>query len=641
MTQPLTLIEQGVSVIRDTLKTLSHIPGVYRMLGEDGSVLYVGKAKSLKNRVVSYTRIDQLPHRLRRMVSQTRAMEIVITDTETEALLLESNLIKKLQPRYNILLKDDKAFPFILLTSHDYPKVMKYRGQRKPQDGTFFGPFASAASVDDMVLNLQKVFLLRNCSDDVFKNRRRPCLQYHIKRCSAPCVGYITKDMYAESVKQATDFLKGKNNEVQAFLSEKMQAASDAMAYEEAALYRDRIKLLTHIQTHQRINVVGVYNADVIAITSMRTQTGDATEMMKSSDLDKVCVQVFFFRHGSNYGTQSFFMDHESDALEENLSAFLKQFYHGREPAPQILLSHKPDDLHAIQDALSASYSHLKIKLSVPRTGERLNLVTHAARNAKDALLRRLSKSSESKKLFEEMARLFHMEEPPTRIEAYDNSHLFGRDAYGVMVVATLDGMDKKSYRKFKIDEKDGAVMYAQGVSSGGDDYAMMRHVMMRRFRDRGDDNWTQPDLLLIDGGKGHVRAVCDVLRERGLTHIAVVGISKGEQRNAGRETFVIPKDEGSYETFQLPHHHPLLHLLQRMRDEAHRFGIESHRAKRIKNLKKSMLDDIPGIGPKRKKALLLHFGSAENVRRAALKDLMNVPGIDASVAHVIFEYFN
>lgn len=630
MTTSPTMMEQGVAVIRETLQTLSHTPGVYRMLAEDGSVLYVGKAKSLKNRVVSYTRIDQLPHRLRRMVSHTRSMEIVTTDTETEALLLESNLIKKLRPRYNILLKDDKAFPFILLTRHDYPKVMKYRGRRTEKDGTFFGPFASAASVDEMVVNLQKVFFLRNCSDDVFKNRRRPCLQYHIKRCSAPCVGYISKDAYADSVKHAMDFLKGRTNDVHAYLSQKMEKASATMHYEEAAQYRDRIKLLTHIQTHQRIHIRGLYDADIIAITSLEIQNGSPPH---TANAHKVCVQVFFFRHGSNYGTQSFFLDHESENITENLSAFLKQFYHTREPAPHILLSHMPEDKDAIQNALNTMHD-MSIQLSVPRSGDRLELIKHAQRNAEDALARYLSTQSQSKKLFDEMATLFHMHAAPKRVETYDNSHILGQDAYGVMVVATPDGMDKKSYRKFKIQRNESL--------HGGDDYAMMREVMMRRFRDHpNSDPGTEPDLLLIDGGKGQVSTVCDVLRERHRTHITVVGISKGENRHAGRETFVIPQSDGGYETFQLPHHHPLLHLMQRMRDEAHRFGIESHRAKRIKTIKKSMLDAIPGIGPKRKKALLLHFGSAHHVQHAALKDLMNVPGIDAAIAHIIFNYFH
>lgn len=606
-------IRQGIGIIEDTLKTLSNSPGVYRMIGENETVLYVGKAKSLRKRVSSYTLVHKLPNRLKRMVSETRRMEVTVTHTETEALLLESNIIKRLQPNYNILLKDDKAFPYLLMTSQSFPKLIKYRG-KLGADGQYFGPFASAVAVDETLINLQKTFLIRNCSDEVFKNRKRPCLQYYIKRCSAPCVGFITESLYKESCQQVVDFLKGKNDKVQKYLAARMEKASETLRYEEAGIYRDRIKLLQHIQTHQLIHTPHIKDADIIAIASRG---------------GKVCVQIFFFRHGSNYGTESFFLDHSSDVLSENLGAFIKQFYQHREPSRLVLLNAEPEDFALIQSALREKYS-VKTQWELPKLGTKRQLVDHALLNAEGAIERQFKQAATLKLLFEDLAKVFRLLYVPKRIEIYDNSHLFGKQAYGVMVVATQDGFDKKSYRKFIIKTPPTSEV-------GGDDYAMMREVMGRRFQHMQEEGWGKPDLLLIDGGVGQVNAVKEVLHDKGIFDIPVIGIAKGVERNAGRETFI---HEGM-NPFQLPHNSPILHFLQRLRDEAHRFGISAHRAKREKNVKRSMLDDIAGIGPSRKKALLLHFGSAKSVASAALEDLLTVPGINKSVAKIIYQYFH
>lgn len=608
-----SFIQRGVDVIRETLATLPGKPGVYRMLGEGDYPLYVGKAKNLKKRVINYTQVDKLSNRLKRMVSETVRMEIVITKTETEALLLESNLIKKLQPRYNVLLKDDKAFPYLHITSHEYPRLIKYRG-KLTEKGKFYGPFASAYAVDATIVSLQKVFLLRNCSDEVFKNRRRPCLQYYIKRCSAPCVGYVSKEGYLESIKQTHDFLRGKSGDVQKFLIVQMESASREMRYEEAATYRDRIKMLTHIQTHQRIHVPDIRDADVFGIAQVGKQ---------------ICVQVYFYRYGSNYGTESFFLDHGDDDISENLEAFLKLFYVERAPAPTILLSHSISDMKAIQEALDVEHQ-VKSTWLVPKVGAKADLTKHACDNAMEAIQRKLSKRESFKNLFEDISKVFLLENLPERIEIYDNSHLQGRQAYGVMVVANQEGMDKKSYRKFMIQSPSPNPL-------GGDDYAMMREVMRRRFSRIQEDGWQKPDLMIIDGGLGQVNAVLEVMEEKGLVDIKVVGMSKGKDRNAGRETFIVPGQP----PFKMEEQSPALHLLQRMRDEAHRFGISAHRAAREKNLKKSVLDDIPGIGSVRKKTLLQYFGSAQHVARAALEDLLLVPGIDRSVAQKIYDYFH
>ena len=604
-------LKRGMLVIKDVVATLSLAPGVYRMIGKDDAVLYVGKAKNLKKRVVNYTQVDKLSHRLRRMVSETARMEIVVTKTETEALLLESNLIKKLLPKYNILLKDDKAFPYLWLTNHTYPKLQKFRG-KITAEGKFFGPFASSQAVDSTLTSLQKIFQLRNCSDEVFKNRRRPCLQYYIKRCSAPCVGYINRTGYEESCQQLIQFLEGKSDEVHRYLAARMGEASDAMRYEDAAAYRDRIKLLSHIQTHQNINVEGMRDADIIAIAA----SGGS-----------VCVQIYFFRNGSNYGTESFFLEHVSEVSAENLGAFLKLFYQHRTPPSNVVLSEKPDDFQAIQEALQGDE---KIIWQIPKRGKKAELVEHAKTNALQSIARKLSHRASFKSLFDDVARVLNLSETPERIEIYDNSHLFGKQPYGVMVVASQDGFEKKAYRKFAIQSLQQA--------TGGDDYAMMREVMERRFNRVGEEGWQKPNLLLIDGGVGQVNAVRDVLADKGLLDdIAVVGIAKGKERNAGRETFIVQ----GRDPFQLEMNSPTLHLLQRLRDEAHRFGITAHRNKREKNLKKSVLDEIPGIGPVRKKALLQHFGSPKNISSAAIEDFLIVPGIDQSVAEKIYYFFH
>lgn len=608
-------IKRGISILRGVISTLPSAPGVYRMLGKDDAPLYVGKAKNLKKRVVSYTHIEKLPLRLRRMVSEILRMEIVVTKTETEALLLENNIIKKLQPHYNVLLKDDKSFPSIYFTPHSFPRILKYRGKRE-EGGYFFGPFASAQAVDDTIINLQKTFRLRNCSDEIFKNRRRPCIQYDIKRCSAPCVGYITEKRYKDSCAQAMDVLRGKSDAVQKILAEHMHTASDAMHFEEAAQYRDRIKMLASLQTHQRIHVTDVTDADIFGIA----QVGKT-----------VCVQVYFYRNGCNYGTQSFFLSHPAETLSENLEAFLKQFYVSRLPAALVLLSHHVDDLKLIAQSFSKnSENAASIKWQVPKMGEKRDLTQHACDNAQQSIERTLAEKANFKQLFEEIAGAFTLPKTPERIEVYDNSHIQGKEPYGVMVVANQEGMDKKSYRKFKIGR-------AAPTPLGGDDYAMMREVMERRFARMDEEGWSAPDLLLIDGGLGQVNAVVGVLEEKGLTHIPVVGMSKGKERRVGEEIF-IQKD---HPPIKLDAHSQAFYLLQRMRDEAHRFGITAHRRAREKTLKRSLLDDISGIGAKRKKALLSHFGSAQQVARAALEDILLVPGIDQSVAKKIYAYFH
>ncbi|MBI1954353.1 MAG: excinuclease ABC subunit UvrC [Proteobacteria bacterium] len=594
------------NIIKEALKTLASSPGVYRMLNQKGEVLYVGKAKNLKKRVHSYTQIAKLPTRLKRMVSETHQLEVVITRSETEALLLESNLIKKFQPPYNILLKDDKSFPYILLTNdHMFPRLMKHRGPQN-QKGQYFGPFASSQAVDETIILLQKIFQLRSCSDSYFAARTRPCLQYHIKRCSAPCRQKISSFDYNQNVKQAVDFLNGKNDQVQQYLAHKMQQASEQLAYEEAGQYRDRLKLLTHIQTRQRINVAGLQNCDVIAIDRLGSQT---------------CVQLFFFRHSRNFGTESFFLSHaQESSLEESLAAFIKQFYQERSPAPLILLSHPLKDLKVIQKALN-DFHHTSTKWEIPKLGIKKDVIDHALMNAKKSLERKLS----HEKLLEKLATLFDLEESPKRIEVYDNSHLYGSHPYGVMIVATKEGFDKKSYRKFSI----------KAHITPGDDYGMMREVIKRRFKH--EESWELPNLMLIDGGQGQLQAVERVMKEMSIFGPKVVAIAKGPQRKDGQEKFFIQGKE----SFSLESHSAELHFLQRLRDEAHRFALGTHRSKREKNLSKSVLDDIPGVGLKRKKLLLRHFGSAQAVSRAVLQDLLIVPGINKSIAKKIYQYFH
>ncbi|MDP3371630.1 MAG: excinuclease ABC subunit UvrC [Candidatus Paracaedibacteraceae bacterium] len=601
-------LARGANIIRDIVRTLTSDAGVYRMLDDKDTILYIGKAKNLKKRVIAYTHTDKLPNRLQRMVSETLKMEIVTTHTETEALLLEANLIKKHQPRYNILLKDDKSFPYILITKdHAYPRILKHRG---PQTipGDYFGPFANIAAVDEAILVIQKVFKIRNCTDSYFCNRERPCLQHHIKRCTAPCVKRIEQEEYKDSVQYAKNFLLGKGDNVQKVLSEKMMRLSDELEFEKAAQIRDTLKLITKIQAHQRVNVSGVRNADVIAIVKKEGVT---------------CVQVFFFRYGQNLGTTSFFLAHACDKTESSsLNAFITQFYQERSPAPLILLSHTIDDRELIQNALTLLHSEKTI-IETPKQGLKAELIQLALKNAHDTISRKTADSDNMKKLFEGMQPLFDLERTPERIEIYDNSHLQGTHACGVMVVATQKGFDKKSYRKFNPKE-----------AASNDDFGMMYEFLKRRFQHIED--WGKPDLLLIDGGQGQLSAVETALAELKVS-IPVVGIAKGIDRNAGREQFFMKGKE----TFQLPIDDPFLHFLQRLRDEAHRFAIGTHRQKRGKTLIKSALDGIPGIGASRKKKLLLHFGSAKNVSIAAISDLERIEGISHAVAQKIYDYFH
>ncbi|MBX3456733.1 MAG: excinuclease ABC subunit UvrC [Candidatus Paracaedibacteraceae bacterium] len=603
-------IQSGVAIIQKVVRSLTDQPGVYRMYNDRNDPLYVGKAKSLKKRVVAYTKPDQLPIRLQRMIAETARMEIVTTHSEVEALLLESNLIKKLQPRYNILLKDDKSFPYILVTQdHEFPRVLKHRG---PQDipGKYFGPFASNAAVDESILLLQKIFQIRNCTDSYFASRKRPCLQYHIKRCSAPCVNKISPADYKESVQQAFDFIVGKSSKVQEFLSKKMMQASDDQNYEQAAEYRDKIAMITRLVARQRINIEGISDCDVIAILNDSGQT---------------CIQVFFFRHGRNFGTESFFLSHSQGTTEsEKLAAFLNQFYADREPPKIVLLNSEPDEFNLIKASCQEHYNKT-IKWELPKLGKKRELIDHALANAKDAISRKLNDAQAMTKIYDEIAALFSMENRPTRIEIYDNSHVQGTNPYGVMVVADENGLNKKLYRKFAIK--------AAQPGFGGDDYAMMREVMKRRFARASQENWTLPDLMLIDGGLGQLNAVLNVMDNLDIQGVTVVGIAKGEQRNAGRERFFMPDREA----FTLPHNSAVMHFLQRLRDEAHRFAIGSHRAGRQKSMTKSKLDEIPGIGPKRKKALLHHFGSVRNITAASIQDLMAVEGISEAVATIIY----
>ncbi len=616
MNEPTSLLS-GADTIRSYVKKLPETPGVYRMLAENGDALYVGKAKALKRRVSSYTQTAKLPLRLRRMVALTKSMEFVHTHTEAEALLLEANLIKKLKPRYNILLRDDKSFPYICVTSdHDYPMVKKHRGARK-QKGEFFGPFASAGDVNRTIAILQRVFLLRNCTDYNFASRTRPCLQYHIKRCTAPCVGLVSKDEYAAQVKEAKDFLQGKSRGVQDRMTKKMRAASDAQDYEQAGMYRDRIKALTSIQARQDINIEGLKNADIIAITEKEGQA---------------CVQVFFFRSGRNYGNRAYFPRHAKDEeLPAILSAFIGQFFQNKPPPKEILISHDIEHKDLIEEALSTRAGY-NVKLVRPQRGRRKQAIDFVLRNAKAALGRHLTEKASEAKHLAGVAELFGLDESPKRIEVYDNSHISGTNMVGAMIVSGPDGFQKNSYRKFNIK-----------TAGKSDDYGMMREVLERRFtralkKEAAMDNPDWPDILLIDGGLGQYNAAKECLEDMGIfDSLTVVAIAKGQDRNAGRETFHI---EGRA-PFQLPERDAVLHYLQRLRDEAHRFAIGAHRTKRQKDIKSSPLDDIPGIGARRKKALLNHFGSAKEVSVSAVSDIAKVEGISMALAQKIYDHFH
>ncbi|RVT94402.1 excinuclease ABC subunit UvrC [Sphingomonas crocodyli] len=611
-------LDAGVAAIRNVLNTLPVRPGVYRMQDARGEVLYVGKARALRNRVTNYTQVARLSKRLQRMVAQTRSMTVVTTGSEAEALLLEAQLIKRYRPAYNVLLRDDKSFPFILLREdHAFPRIQKHRGARRAK-GQYYGPFASAGSVTRTLNALQKLFLLRSCTDSFFANRDRPCLLYQIKRCSGPCVDRISADAYGELVADSKAFLAGKSTQVQKKLGEAMSAAAEAMDYELAAIYRDRLRALTFIQGNQAINAEGVGDADVFAMHAKAGTVG---------------IQAFFIRGGQNWGHRAFFPAHTADVPEEEvMESFLMQFYEEVPPPGLILVDRDPAESELLAEALKERAGR-KVVIKVPQRGEQRKLMAQAQRNAVEALDRRLAESTTQGKIFQEMADLFELEGPPDRIEVYDNSHIMGTNAVGAMIVAGPEGFRKNAYRKFNIKNPD---------TKPGDDFAMMREVLGRRFArleredpERRSGDW--PDLLLIDGGKGQLSSVCEVLEEMGVQDVAVVGISKGPDRNAGREHFHLP---GGREAM-LPMNSPLLFHLQRLRDEAHRFAIGAHRTKRAANLTKSPLDDIPGIGPARKKALLMHFGTAKAVRSASLADLEAAPGVSTAMAQSIHDFFH
>lgn len=614
--QDTTSLMKGLEVIRDFSKSLPFSPGVYRMIGDKGDVLYVGKAKSLKKRVVSYLNYSALPIRLQRMIAQTVTMEFITTHTEVEALLLESNLIKQLKPRFNILLRDDKSFPYILIREdHDFPQVTKHRGARNIR-GKYYGPFAGAGDVNRTLTILQKTFLLRTCTDGYFSNRDRPCLQYHIKRCTAPCVGKVNFDEYKEQVSGARDFLDGKSREIQKRMTDAMQQASCNLDYEKAAFYRDRIRALASVQTRQDINI-DVKDVDVIALYNEK---------------GKSCVQVFFFRGGQNFGNKSYFPRHDPDEKSQDiLGAFIAQFYQSKPVPPAIFVNVDLNEKLLLQEALSAKIDR-KVNISVPLRGQRKRLIDFVLRNAQEALERHLLAGAAQQKILAQLTDLFGLEEVPERIEVYDNSHISGTNMVGAMIVAGPEGLLKNSYRKFNIRE-----------AEAGDDYGMMREVMKRRFlralkeQELGDDsNW--PDLVMIDGGAGQLSACREALEECGVVDdVVLVAIAKGEDRNAGREKFFMVDRE----MFQLPINDPVLHYLQRLRDEAHRFAIGTHRARRQKQITSSLLDDISGIGAKRKKALLLYFGSAKAVSSAGIDDLEKVEGISKAFARKIYDHFH
>ncbi len=614
-------LSSGVQTIQETVKKLPGSPGVYRMLNEHGDVLYIGKAKSLKKRVASYTNPNKLSIRIQRMVAQTTHMEVVETHTEVEALLLESNLIKKLKPRYNILLRDDKSFPYILITDdHDFPQVTKHRGQKK-RKGSYFGPFATARYVNQTIQILQRAFLLRNCSDNVFSSRKRPCLQYHIKRCTAPCVGYVDKQEYAAQVDEAREFLDGENTKIQKRMADNMQQASDAQDYEKAALYRDRIRALSSIQAHQDINMQGIRDADVIAI---------------HREDNKSCIQVFFFRGGRNFGNASYFPRHDSDQpSDEIVSAFLAQFYENKPIPKEIIIGTDIIDKELMIQAFSTRAGH-DVHFIHPQRGKKKRLLEFAAQNAKQALNRKITENASHSKMLQKTAALFDMQDPPKRIEVYDNSHISGTNMVGAMIVTDTEGFKKSAYRKFNIK-----------TAGQADDYGMMREVIERRFKrlikdskeaspEMIDEEW--PDLLLIDGGKGQFNAVSAVLEDLGVQDdVTLVAIAKGPDRNAGREKFFMHDRPD----FSLPENDPTLHFLQRLRDEAHRYAIGAHRTRREKQLKSSPLDAIEGVGATRKKALLLHFGSAKAVAEAGVMDLARVEGVSKALAQKIYDHFH
>lgn len=618
VTEEYKMTQTGYELIHTYVQKLTAVPGVYRMLGEKAQVLYVGKARNLKARVSTYARPGQHSSRIARMISETTSMMFLTTRTETEALLLEQNLIKQLKPRYNVLLRDDKSFPNILVTTeHSYPQIKKHRGAKR-EKGHYYGPFASAGAVNRTLSQLQRVFMLRNCSDSMFDGRTRPCLQYQIKRCSGPCVGKISEDDYAKAVKDAERFLKGKSTLIQEELAKDMALASETMEFERAAALRDRIRALTQVQTTQGINPKTVSEADII---SLHMEGGQA------------CVQVFFIRANQNWGNRDFYPKVSADmSHDEVIEAFLGQFYTTKDPARQIILSHGIENNDLMQNMLSEKIGR-KVEILVPQKGEKHDIVLAALRNAKESLARKMSESATQQKLLRGVAEAFDLPEPPVRIEVYDNSHIQGAHAVGAMIVSGPEGFLKNAYRKFNI----------KGDSlTPGDDFGMMKEVLSRRFKrlmkedpERKSESW--PDLLLIDGGSGQVSAVAEILKDYGVEDIAMVGVAKGVDRDHGKEEFHVRGKR----PFALQRNDPVLYFVQRLRDEAHRFAIGTHRAKRSKSIASSPLDEIDGVGAARKRALLAHFGSAKAVSRANLADLKAVEGVSAAMAEKIYDFFH
>ncbi len=616
-------LQKGCEVIRDTVRTLPTRPGVYRMNDARGDVLYVGKARVLKNRVANYTQVERLPSRLQRMVSQTRSMTIVTTNSEAEALLLEAQFIKRYRPAYNVLLRDDKSFPFILLRSdHAIPRIQKHRGARRAK-GNYYGPFASAGSVNTTINALQKLFLLRSCTDSFFSRRDRPCLLYQIKRCSAPCVGRIDEAGYGELVRQAKDFLGGKSSAVQREIEVQMASAAESLDFETAAMLRDRLRAATFIQGSQAINAEGVGDADIFALAGKGGQ---------------ISVQAFFIRGGQNWGHRAFFPSHtEGLSEEEVMQSFLAQFYEEVPPARLILIDRELPEARLLEEAFCESTGR-KVEIVMPQRGSRRRLVEQASRNAMEALERRMAERGSQARVMEELTEFLELPDVPRRIEVYDNSHIQGDKAVGAMIVAGPEGLVKNQYRKFNIK-----------TARTDDDFAMMREVMTRRFgraleedpdraKSTGGGVTTWPDLVLIDGGKGQMSAVKDALEELGVEDVPLIAIAKGPHHGReGREVFHFP--DGREKT--LPVNSPVLFHLQRLRDEVHRFAIGAHRAKRSRAIQASPLDEIPGIGPSRKRALLLHFGTAGKVRAASLEDLQKAAGVSSSVAQTVYDFYH
>lgn len=600
----ITDIRQGLEIFKKHIKVAPEKPGVYRMIGADEKVLYVGKAKNIKKRIVAYSHIDKLPYRLQRMVSEIRRMEFIIVENEAKALLMENELIKRLEPRYNILLKDDKTFPHLVIdVESEFPSLRKYRGKRNDKS-KYFGPFASVLAVNNVLDTVQKAFLLRSCRDNVFKNRERPCLMYQIKRCSAPCVGRISKEDYHKLVREAVDFLDGKNTKIQAELSEKMQEASDRQDYEQALVFRDRIRALTNVQTGTMVEYATISSCDIVAIARKN---------------DVVCIQVFFIRSGQNCGNVPYFPKQTQGAEDgEILEAFLGSFYSEHIPPKEVIVSQPLENGEFLEEALGTH-------INTYQKGAKAKLLSNVLDNAYASIDRKMAMEASVKSNLEEMQRVFDLPRLPQRIEIYDNSHIQGSYAIGAMVVATPEGFDKKSYRTFNIKNSEIT----------NDDFAMMKEVLTRRFNRMAPEN--RPDVILLDGGLGQLHAVHEALKDFDLTGISIIAISKGPERNAGKEFY----HQLGKESFALPFQSPIAFYLQNLRDESHRFAIGTHRKKRAKSITKSRLDEVEGIGAKRKRDLLNYFGSVEEISQAGIKDIEKVGGISKKTAEKIYNYFH